>query len=112
MNLFCKMMSFRLKYPVFNFYYINVANIKDSLSYHLSSTAKGQDITLPTATAIAVGFHVLLIFGIGFTAGNIPSDMAMDVATVLTTDTKKMKKRALLPMPVSKVAVRFCNSNA
>lgn len=83
------MMNFRLKYPVFNFYCISVANIKDSLSYHLSSTAKGQDITLPTATAIAVGFHVLLIFGIGFTAGNIPSDMAMDVATVLTTDTKK-----------------------
>lgn len=68
---------------------ICVAHIKDSLNYHLSSSVKEQDMTLPTATAIAVALHLLLIFGISFTAGQTPSDIAMDVATVLTTNTEK-----------------------
>lgn len=66
-----------------------MAHIKDSLTYHLSSTAPTKDITLPTATAIAVGLHALVIFGISFTTGQSPADMAMDVATVLTTNTEK-----------------------
>lgn len=65
-----------------------MAHIKDSLTYHLSSVAPRRDMTLQTATVLAVGLHVFLIFGIGFSAGKNPTDMAMDVATVLATSTE------------------------
>ena len=66
-----------------------VQHIKDSQSYHFSSTAPRKDVTLPMATAIAVGVHALVIFGISFTTGQTPAEMAQEVATVLTQNTEK-----------------------
>lgn len=66
-----------------------MAHIKDSLSYHFSATAPKRDFSLPTATVIAVALHAFLIFGISFSVGKSPADMAMDVATALTQNTEK-----------------------
>ncbi|MDO5651797.1 MAG: energy transducer TonB, partial [Moraxella sp.] len=57
---------------------------KDSQSYHFSTAAPRRDITLPMAIAIALGVHVLVIFGISFSTGQTPAEMAQEVATVLT----------------------------
>lgn len=66
-----------------------MAHIKDSLSYHFSSSAPQRDLSMPMAIAVALGVHAFVIFGIGFTSGKSPSDMAMDVATVLSQSTEK-----------------------
>lgn len=44
---------------------------------------------MPMAVAIAASVHAFVIFGISFGTGKSPSDMAMDVATVLTQNTEK-----------------------
>lgn len=54
------------------------------LNYHLSSTVPKRDTSLPIAIAIAVGLHVFLIFGISFTEGKAPSELAMDVARAMS----------------------------
>lgn len=54
------------------------------LNYHLSSTVPKKDTSLPVAIAIAVGLHVFLIFGISFTVGKAPSELAMDVARAMS----------------------------
>lgn len=66
-----------------------MAHIKDSQSYHFSSAVPRRDIDLPMAIAIALGLHAFVIFGISFSAGKSPSEMAQEVATVLTTNTEK-----------------------
>lgn len=63
--------------------------LKDSLSYHLSATLPKRDFAMPLATVIATGLHVFIIFGITFSATKTPSDVAQDVATVLSQDTQK-----------------------
>lgn len=66
-----------------------MAQIKDSLSYHFSSSIPKRDVSMPMAIAIALGLHGFVIFGIGFTSTQNPSDMAMDVATVLSQSMEK-----------------------
>lgn len=65
-----------------------MAHIKDSLTYHFSTVAPKKDYSLLTSAAIAVLVHSAIIFGISFSAGKSPADMAMDVATVLTQNTE------------------------
>lgn len=44
---------------------------------------------IPIATVIAVAIHAFVIFGIGFTAGMSPSEMAQEVATVISDNKEK-----------------------
>lgn len=44
---------------------------------------------MPVAVAIAVSLHAFVIFGISFSAGKSPAELATDVATVLTQNTEK-----------------------
>ena len=66
-----------------------VQHIKDSHSYHFSSAAPRKDVTMPMAAAIAVSIHAFVIFGISFSTGQTPAEMAQEVATVLTQNTEK-----------------------
>ncbi|MGP5493557.1 energy transducer TonB [Psychrobacter celer] len=61
-----------------------MAYIKDSQSYHFSAQAPKRDRSLPMAIVIAVGVHVLIIFGISFSMGQDPAAMMQDVAKALT----------------------------
>lgn len=49
------------------------------------------DKDIPTALAISVALHAFLIFGIGFSMGLSPDEMAQEVATVLTQNTDPNK---------------------
>lgn len=46
-------------------------------------------LDVPVATAISVGLHLFLIFGISFGMGVAPDEMAQDVAIALTTNIQK-----------------------
>lgn len=48
-----------------------------------------KDLSMPMAVVIATVLHAFVIFGISFSAGKSASDMAMDVATVLTQTLEK-----------------------
>ncbi|WP_298737891.1 energy transducer TonB [uncultured Psychrobacter sp.] len=61
-----------------------MAHIKDSQSYHFSSQAPTRSFSMPVAIIIALGVHVLLIFGISFSMGSHPAAMIQDVAKALT----------------------------
>jgi protein TonB len=65
-----------------------VAYIKDSQSYHFSAQVPKRDISLPVAIVIAVGVHVLIIFGVSFSMGKDPAAMMQDVAKALTDNMK------------------------
>ena len=65
-----------------------MAYIKDSQSYHFSAQVPKRDISLPVAIVIAVGVHVLIIFGISFSMGKDPAAMMQDVAKSLTDNMK------------------------
>jgi protein TonB len=65
-----------------------VAYIKDSQSYHFSAQVPKRDISLPVAIVIAVGIHVLIIFGVSFSMGKDPAAMMQDVAKALTDNMK------------------------
>lgn len=66
-----------------------MAHIKDSLSYHFSASVPKRDLGMPMAIAVATTLHAFIIFGISFSTGKSPADMAMDVATVLTQNTEE-----------------------
>lgn len=66
-----------------------VVQVKDSLSYHFSDSTPKRDISMPMAVVIATSLHAFIIFGISFSTGKSPTDMAMDVATVLTQNMEK-----------------------
>lgn len=61
---------------------------KNSLSYHFSAVAPKRDVSMPVAIIIATALHAFIIFGISFSMGKSPADMAMDVATALTQNTE------------------------
>ena len=65
-----------------------MAYIKDSQSYHFSAQVPKRDISLPVAIVIAVGVHVLIIFGVSFSMGKDPAAMMQDVAKALTDNMK------------------------
>ena len=65
-----------------------MAYIKDSQSYHFSAQVPKRDISLPVAIVIAVGIHVLIIFGVSFSMGKDPAAMMQDVAKALTDNMK------------------------
>ncbi|MBH0064836.1 energy transducer TonB [Psychrobacter sp. SZ93C1] len=65
-----------------------MAYIKDSQSYHFSAQIPKRDISLPVAIVIAVGVHVLIIFGVSFSMGKDPAAMMQDVAKALTDNMK------------------------
>ncbi|MBH0096383.1 energy transducer TonB [Psychrobacter sp. NZS113] len=65
-----------------------MAYIKDSQSYHFSAQVPKRDISLPIAIVIAVGIHVLIIFGVSFSMGKDPAAMMQDVAKALTDNMK------------------------
>ena len=48
-----------------------------------------QNLNISVATVISVVFHTFLIFGITFTVGQAPDELAQDVATAMTENTKK-----------------------
>lgn len=62
---------------------------KHSLSYHFSAVAPKRDVSMPVAIIVATALHAFIIFGISFSTGKSPADMAMDVATALTQNTEK-----------------------
>lgn len=61
-----------------------MAHIKDSQSYHFSSQAPKRSFSMPVAIIVALGVHLLLIFGISFSMGSNPAAMMQDVAKALT----------------------------
>lgn len=54
----------------------------------LASVPK-RNFDMPVAIAIAVSVHLFLIFGVSFSMGMSPDEMAQEVATVLTQNTQK-----------------------
>lgn len=61
-----------------------MVHIKDSQSYHFSAQKPKQDYALPFATVVAISLHLIVIWGITFSAGTSPADKVQEVATVLT----------------------------
>ena len=51
-----------------------------------------QNLNISVATVISVVFHTFLIFGITFTVGQAPDELAQDVATAMTENTKKNER--------------------
>ncbi|WP_435980135.1 energy transducer TonB [Psychrobacter sp. DM4] len=58
--------------------------IQDSYHHHFSAKALKKNISLPVAIFIAITVHAMVIFGIGFSAGQEPAAVMQDVAQVLT----------------------------
>lgn len=56
-----------------------------------SAVIPKRNFDIPIATAVSVGLHLFLIFGIGFSMGLTPDEMAQEVATVLTQNTDPNK---------------------
>ncbi|WP_230655975.1 energy transducer TonB [Psychrobacter sp. I-STPA10] len=61
-----------------------MVHIKDSHSYHFSAQKPERDYALPFAAIVAIAVHVVIIWGITFSAGVNPADKVQEVATVLT----------------------------
>ncbi len=61
-----------------------MAHTKDSPSYHFSAQILKRNINLPVATVIALLVHIVIIFGISFSVGQVPASMVQDVAKALT----------------------------
>lgn len=57
-------------------------------AYLMKRKPPERDLTMPTAIVVAVSVHLFLIFGISFTAGQYPTDMLQEVATVLSNNLK------------------------
>lgn len=66
-----------------------MAYYKNSASYIFAKAEPKRDVSMPVAWAIAVSLHAFVIFGISFSTGKSPAELATDVATVLTQNTEK-----------------------
>lgn len=62
---------------------------KDGFLQNLQNTLDNKNLDMPMATVIAVAVHAFVIFGIGFSAGVAPDEMAQEVASVLEQNKEK-----------------------
>lgn len=60
-----------------------------SLPDSLRDVLADKNLDIPMATVIAVAVHAFVIFGVGFSAGMSPDEMAQEVATVLSDNKEK-----------------------
>ncbi|MDO4449767.1 MAG: TonB family protein [Moraxella sp.] len=62
---------------------------KDGFLQNLQNALDNKNLDMPMATVIAVAVHAFVIFGIGFSAGVVPDEMAQEVASVLEQNKEK-----------------------
>lgn len=68
-------------------------SVRDFVANHRSADERlvipKPDRGLMTATVLAIGLHAVLIFGVSFSMGKTPSELAMDVAISLSENQQK-----------------------